>query len=268
MASLRETQQLFWQLITAPEGVTDGLRQLDMKPAELAGILGGDERLDASQRLDIYANMYFWRLADILRGDYSAVAAAAGDERFHNLVTDYLLACPSEHPSVRNVGARLPDYLATHALGLERPWLAELARLERTRIELFDGPDADSLTLDELRALPTDAYVSLPLPLIPSHRLLDVSCAIEDVWRAADAGEELPIPEPGARTLLIWRQDLAVYHRAIEPLELQLLTRARDGAPFGVLCDLVAETLPIDEAAPAAFKHLATWLTDGLIARS
>ena len=89
--------------------------------------------------------MYFFRLLDILRDDYAAVVAVLGDEPFHNLVTDYLLACPSQHPSVRNVGERLPRFIDGHALGLERRWLGELARLERARLEVFDGPDAEPL---------------------------------------------------------------------------------------------------------------------------
>src|SRR5439155_16036738 len=213
-------------------------------------ILGGDARLDAGERLDIYANMYFWRLSDILRGDYSAVLAAVGDERFHNLVTEYLFDRPSQHPSVRNVGARLPDYLRGHALGLEQPWLAELALLERTRLELFDGPDAATLGVEELRALSPDAYVSLPLPLVPSHRLLPLTWAVDAAWRAAEAGEALAPPARGERTLPVWRQDIEIYHRAVEPLERAALERARDGAPFGVVCDLMAETMPVAEAAP------------------
>ena len=45
---------------------------------------------------------------------------------------------------------------------------------------------------------------------------------------------EQPVEEPaaGARTLLVWRQDLTVYHRPLEPLEKVALTRARDGAPL------------------------------------
>ena len=117
MSELQKTEELFWKLITAPEGVADGLRRIDMKPDELGRVIAGDARLDAVQRLDIYANMYFWRLLDILRGDYSALVAAVGDDRFHNLVTDYLLECPSAHPSVRNVGARLADFLAGRSSG-------------------------------------------------------------------------------------------------------------------------------------------------------
>jgi len=267
VSALRETEELFWKLITAPEGVADGLRRLDMKPEALGRVLAGDARLDAVQRLDIYANMYFWRLLDILRGDYSALVAAVGDDAFHNLVTDYLLACPSTHPSVRNVGARLPELLATHAVAAERPWLVELARLERTRVELFDGPDGAPLTLDELRARPPEEFATLPLPLVPSHLLLDVEHAVDEVWRAAEDGQPIEPPAADARTLLVWRQDVRVYHRALEPLERDALRRARDGAPFGLVCELVAGAMPIDEAGPAAFQLLARWVGDGIIAQ-
>ena len=267
MSALRETEELFWKLITAPEGVADGLRRIDMKPEELGGVIAGDARLDAVQRLDIYANMYFWRLLDILRGDFSAVVAAVGDDAFHNLVTDYLLACPSPHPSVRNVGARLADFLATQPLGVERPWLVELARLERVRIELFDGPDAEPLTLDELRARAPEDFVTLPLPLVPSHRFLDVSHAVDDVWRAAEDASPIEPPAAEACTLLVWRHDVTVYHRRLDAREREALVRARDGAPFGVICDWLAETMPVEEAGPAAFQLLARWVGDGIIAR-
>ena len=61
-----------------------------MKSEELGRVIASGGRLDPVQRLDIYANMYFWRLLDILRGDFSAVVAAVGEDAFHNLVTDYL----------------------------------------------------------------------------------------------------------------------------------------------------------------------------------
>jgi hypothetical protein len=267
MSALRETEELFWRLITAPEGVAAGLRQIDMKPGDLGGVIAGDERLDAVQRLDIYANMYFWRLLDILRGDYSALAAAVGDDAFHNLVTDYLLECPSRHPSVRNVGASLADFLTRRPLAVGRPWLVELARLERTRIELFDGPDAEPLTLDELRTRAPEEFVSLPLPLVPSLAFLEVTHAVDDAWRAAEHEQPVEAPAAGARTLLVWRQDVTIYHRVLEPLERQALLRARDGTTFGVVCDLVSESMPVEDAGPAAFQLLARWVGDGIIAR-
>jgi hypothetical protein len=271
--SLRDTQALMWRLIAAPEGVADGLRQIDMKPEGLERVLRGDARLTAVERLDIYANMYFFRLLDLLREDYEALLACLGDQGFYRFVAEYLEARPSLHPSVRNVGERLPAFLAEHALGRERPWLAELAALERTRLELFDGPDAAPLTLDELRPLAPEAFVSLPLPLVPSHRVVEVGWSVDEVWAEVEAGlAEGATPAPPValeppRALLVWRQGIAVYHRPLERLERQALARAAAGAPFGAVCDLVAEQLPLDEAGPAAFQLLARWVGDGLVAR-
>src|SRR5690242_12094543 len=182
--SLRETQQLMWTLIAAPEGVADGLRQIDKKPAELEQLLRGDARLNAVQRLDIYANMYFFRLYEILQEDYPAVRASVGERAFYGLCTDYLAACPSQHPSVRNVGERLAAFLPTHPLGRERPWLAALAALERARREVFDGPDADVLTLDELRTRPPETFAALELPLVPSRAWVLAEHAVDEVWAA------------------------------------------------------------------------------------
>jgi hypothetical protein len=271
VTSLRETQQLLWRLIAAPAGVADGLRQIDMKSEELEQVLRSDERLSAVQRLDVYADMYFFRLLDILRDDYEALLACIGDEAFHRLITDYLAACPSQHPSVRNVGERLPTFLGAHPLGRAQPWLSELAQLERARLEVFDGPDAEPLTVDELRARSPEQFVSLPLPLVPSRRVLEVRWRVDDVLAAVDDGEPgaAPPPPPSeqAGTLMVWRHELQVYHRSLDPLERDALARAAAGEPFGAVCDLVAERLPLDEAGPFAFQLLGRWVDDGLIAR-
>src|SRR6185369_17084555 len=113
----------------------------------------GDEKRSAVGRLDIYAHMYFFRLLEILQGDHPAVAAALGEERFHNLVTDYLVAHPSEDPSVRHASRHLPDFLS-------EPWLSELARLEQARLFCFDAAEAETLELDDLQRLD---LASLPL---------------------------------------------------------------------------------------------------------
>src|SRR4029077_19404566 len=102
-------------------------------PARIEAAIVGDERASAIERLDVYANMYFFRILDALRGDYPKVLAVVGDDAFHNLATDYLQAHPSRHPSLRFVGAALPAFLRGHALAGPRPWLPGLAPLEWAR---------------------------------------------------------------------------------------------------------------------------------------
>ncbi len=123
MTRLAQTQDVFWRLISAPEGVAAGLAALPDReralPFGLDGWLRDDERLSAIERLDVYANMYFFRLLDCLAEDFPAIHAVVGHERFHALVRDYLTIHPSEHPSVRMLGRALGDLLETHPLSAE-----------------------------------------------------------------------------------------------------------------------------------------------------
>ena len=191
--ALTRTEGLFWDLITAPEGVRPGLEALvrDGRAGadSLDAMIAGDDRLPAAERLDIYANMYFFRLLDCLREDFPRFAGALGDDRFHNLATDYLLTCPSEHPSLRYLGRRLPDFLAGHALARESACLVDLARLEWTRADLFDARDARPLTREDLARLAQDAAGDLPLRPVPAFRLLRLDHDAPRLWRELRDGD-------------------------------------------------------------------------------
>jgi hypothetical protein len=186
-STLEGTESLFWDLITAPEGVRPGLETLvrDGKaaPAAIDALLAGDERLPAAERLDIYANMYFFRLLDCLREDFPRLASALGEDRFHNLATDYLMAHPSENPSLRYLGRRLPEFLAGHALARESSCLADLARLEWTRADLFDAADARPLGRDDLARLSQEQAGHLTLRAVPAFRLLRLDHDAPHLWR-------------------------------------------------------------------------------------
>jgi hypothetical protein len=169
---LGEIQRRFYELVTAREGVGKTLAERGLGPEHLAALVVGDQRLGAVDRLDIYASMYFFRILDVLRDAYPKVVAVVGDAAFHNLVTDYLQACPPAHPNLAFAGQRFPAYLAGHPLVVEKPWIVALARLERAYTDVFDGPDAPVLSLGDLAALPPSAIMALRLTFIPCHRVL------------------------------------------------------------------------------------------------
>ena len=185
-----------------------------------------------------------------------------GARRF---VTDYLQACPPSHPSLREAGARLPAFLAAHVLAVDRPWLAELARLERARLEVFDGPDAAPISITSLRDVPSDRFGALRFRLIPAHRLLENRFAIAAAWRAETGGDEPPRAEP--ETLIVWRREGTVYHRAADADEARWLPRlaGEDGVQLGDLCAALADTLSDEAAAARAFALVARWAGEGMI---
>lgn len=269
---LGSLQAALYELITAPEGVASRLREraAEGRPLDLDAIVRAGPRMGAAERVDVYANMYFYRILEVLRDEFAKVVVVVGDAAFHDLVTDYLLECRPAHPSLREVGARLPSYLSRHPLGVVTPFLAELARLERAHLELFDGADCPALSLDAVRRLAPEALPDLELRAIPCHAVLANDFEVSSTWTALEArgpaGALPPGPAARAETLLVWRQDLTVYHRRVDADEAPLLRRLGGGPSFAHVCEQLLETVDAEAAPARAFELLGRWITDGLIA--
>lgn len=262
---LAKLEELMFALVTARDGVTSGLAALGLAPASLAEWIRGDQRLDAVGRLDVYANMYFYRLLDVLRADYPKLCAVLGEPAFHNLVADYLEACPSGNPSVRHLGARLPGFLATHVFATGAPNLPDLARLEWARVEVFDRADAPVESRAGLAGLAPSQFARLALRLIPAHALVDVSFAVDDLWRRIEAGEESGETAAGRRRLLVWRKETAVFHRRLDEVETDLFRILEPGTSFGEVCERLGAIADPEVAAQRAGELLAGWLDGGLV---
>ncbi|MBI1951474.1 MAG: putative DNA-binding domain-containing protein [Acidobacteria bacterium] len=286
---LRRTQELFWTLITAPEGVRaaiDGLSgRGSIDEASINALFAGDERLPAVERLDIYANMYFYRLLDCLAEDFPKVRAAVGPERFHNLVTDYVLRHPSEHPSLRFLGRRLPEFIRDHQqVAADFPFLADLARLEWARADVFDAPDAAPLSREALASLPQERAGESRFTLIPAFALLRFDHDVIRFWRALDDAGSVPaaapdggpaaapprgsIAPPARRSAAarVWRKDLVVHHASLDDEEMLCLELAQAGEPLGRICQVLAAGRSPAQATGRAGRMIQAWLEDGILA--
>jgi hypothetical protein len=268
--SLAELQRRFFELVTGAESVARELAARGVPERDLAAVIAGDARASAVERLDVYANMYFFRILDVLRADYPKVAAAVGDAAFHDLATGYLQAHPSRHPSLRFVGAALPGFLTGHALAARWPWLAELAALEWARVDVFDRADADVLAREDLAAVAPEAFGALALAPVPAAALVPAAWLVEDTWRAIEAGgaAAAPAAAPDGHALLVWRRGVTVHHRAVDALERRALELLLARTTFGQLCAVLAEALGSEaDAARAGAELLGRWLADALLAR-
>jgi hypothetical protein len=269
MPRLAQTQDVFWRLISAPDGVAAGLAALPDReralPFGLDGWLREDERLRAIERLDVYANMYFFRLLDCLAEDFPAVQAVVGHEQFHALVSDYLTIHPSEHPSVRMLGRALGDFLETRPLSAEVSYLPDLARFEWDLLGAFDAVDAEPLAAECLQQLAPGGWAALRLALTPSLRILEARAPVQEVWSAATEGRDLPSIALRPTALRIWREDLRVFHRTIDRLELMALRAAERGERFAAMCDRAAGLVGEEGAASELVTILQRWLADRVI---
>ncbi len=235
-----------------------------------ASLIRGDARGSAAERLAVYAFMYRSRLVEALESQFPRLARLLGADAFADLAADYLDDRPSRHPSLRELGRALPGWLAARGPG--EPALAPLAALEWARADVYDLADEPIMTLDAPRAFPPDRFGELPLKLLAAHRFVEVESRTEALWdaQAPDAPappvslSAPPAEAPGA-TLLVWRQEIAVYHRAVEAEERAALALVSAGSQFGVICDGLSAAHGVEAAAARAFAWLSSWIADGLL---
>jgi len=263
---LKQVQSLLYRLITAPSGAADGLASEQNPPqGGLEAVVGGDDRVSAIDRVEIYANMYFYRLLEVLKEDYPATSAVLGEINFHNLVTGYLIDYPPTEPSVFWAGRYLPDYLRDHPLAAEFPFAPDLAMVERKIIEIFCAADATLLDVDTMRAIPAERWPSLRMKLAPAAALLDERWKVGDILRAVEAGRGWERPVHGALKMLIWRSKSRVHHRELEKTEAAALQRLQRGATFGRVCGTIASSVTADRAAAEINRLLERWLSDQVL---
>lgn len=267
---LEQLQRRFWRFITAPTGVTDALPVIaadDPDAAPLSRWLDASDDQVAATRLDVYANMYFFRLRDILAEDFAQVHRVVGADTFHDLVTDFLLAHPPADPNLRNLGVPFPAFCATHALADRWPFLADLAAFEWARLSVFDLADEAPLTASDLQAVPPAAWGGLALRTIAAATLVEAAWPVDRLWAASRAGDPLDVAA-GATTLLVWRRGFRIYHRQLVDPERGAVSSLLDGACFADVCAHFAG--PDDDAmtgaAQAALAAVRRWLDEGLLA--
>lgn len=278
--TLADLQRLFSTLIRAPEGAAAGLADLvdrgELENADLSFAIETSDRMTPTERLDIYANMYFYRLHDCIAEDFPKTQARIGNPNFHNLITDYLLAHPPAHFSLREAGCALPDFLAHHPLASALPGVADLARLEWARVDVFDDKDAEPLDRETFLSASALDPEEFSLRLIPAARVLSLDERALALWRDPPEGEDVsttqsvksPDPAPGTKCcVLVWRKGFSVLHRLGEEDEESCLGELAGG---GITLPALAERLLKPDAGAERTSErfaalLELWLNDELV---
>ena len=235
--------------------------------------------LIASGDIDIYAGMYTSRLVDAIAEDVPKLRAALGHERFAEVIAQYLRAHPPSSFTLREASAALAGFLRGRA---DVPaWAADLAALERARVEVFDGPDAAPLAQAHAAAL-GDALPDLRLAWVPSSVVVPLAWTVDDLWSAIEDAQPPPErrspedpeeererearePVAEARVVLVWRRELSVLHRTLDADEARLAPQIAAGTSFAAACEVLGE-IHGAEASQRAVELLLRWLQAAVLA--
>lgn len=229
-------------------------------------VVVSDETASASERLEVYFNAYRLRLLEALGNDCPALKAFVGDEEFEKLGRAYIDMHPSNTPSIRWFGRHLPEFLRSAAPYAGHPVLAEVAAFEWQRGEVFDAPDAGTVTAGQIAAVPPDAWPLLRFTLHPAMRRLKLDWNAPAICKAILADAAPPQPQQAAAEWLLWRRDPDVHWRSLDRSEAEALDAAAAGATFAEVCEGLLKWVAPDQVALHAAGLLKRWVTDGMVA--
>jgi hypothetical protein len=275
---LEQIERWMRAVIMHPDGVVAGIHsadaraEIEIESSDLDRVVEPSLRLSSLERLKVYGNAYYARLLDCLREEFPALKHAVGDEAFDALAFGYLQACPSNSYTLARLGERFPGYLSEtrpprEVDSPEPDWpqfMVDLATLERTYSEVFDGPGVEGLpllTVDELRTIPSDRWEDVSLQTVPCLRLLEFHFPVHNYATAVKQGDSPEFPEAGPVFLAISRREYIVRRWELEPAEFRLLQFLQSGMTLGEAIQTVADS-EMDPASSEDFANrLQGWFT-------
>ena len=230
--------------------------------------VAGTVKVDASTRLQIYANAYRLRLLEVLQLDYEALHTLMGDREFQRLGRAYIDRYPSAHPNIRWFGLSMCRFLRENTPYRAHPVLAEMAAIEWALRSAFDAGDVDPLTVNEVAAVPPQSWPTMrPIPQ-PSVQRLNFEWNTVTLWKAIDADELPPQPQKLERATgwVVWREKLRPQFRSLEVDEAWALDAVLQRKPFSVICEGLCEWIDEQHVGLRAATLLKTWVSEGIIA--
>jgi len=282
--NLEQMQRAVFDVIRQPLTGSESMRKrtLDGKPIKKIAdaIIKPNDRLTSFERLEIYNRSYWFRILSALADDFPGLHAVIGERKFEKLLVAYLSDCPSQSFTLRNLGARLEEWLPQHpefAPRAERIAL-DMVRLEWADIEAFDGAELPKLTDDDLRNLGENPGFHLQ----PHLRLLDLAYPVDDLLLAIrqneepesdvasnvvlerpprPAGKRLKLPRPKKTFLAVHRQDDTVYFKRLEPDAFALLRALQQGKRIGEAIEASVNwsNQPIERVTAQLHDWFANW---------
>jgi hypothetical protein len=243
-----------------------------------------NDRLTSFERLEIYNRQYWFRVLSSMIEDFPGLRAVLGDKRFEAMSKAYLVDCPSQSFTLRNLGARLEAWLRKHPkwAGPKQTLAIDIARLEWADIEAFDGKAEPALRPEDL---PAEAGAKLKLKLQPYVRLLDFQYPVDDLLLevrkeyedtdfASNAFQErhkrkrvqaVASLKPAEIFLAVHRIDDSVYFRRIAREEFAILSALRDGKALGRAIESAFRKswVPVPERAGMVQAWFQNWAALG-----
>lgn len=237
MPSLHDVQHWLLTVMTNPGGAGSGaVLAQQRKGLAVDQLIRSHGPADPMQRLAVYADGYLLRLLDCLAADYPVLRRVMGDEVFGFFARAFLWENPSQSPTLYDLGAGFPTFLAQHRPAQTEPaegsWLlpVELARFERAWLETMRDHGPERAHPAALAASPWMAQEVTQWEVPPCVRLLDLKLPLIPFWQVMRASDEIvPCPQPARSMVAITRMHYRVSACQLTYWQYRMLEGLRQG---------------------------------------
>jgi hypothetical protein len=289
--NLDQIQRQMLHAVQQPLTPDEEMRRRDLvgrSMEEIAeGIIKPNDRLTSFERLEIYNRQYWFRLLSSMAEDFAGLRAVVGERKFEKLVIAYLIDCPSKSFTLRDLGARLENWLMHHLEFVPKVehLAVDMVRLEWAEIEAFDREEKPRMTAHDIANLGDDPrlqfqpylqFLALAHPV--NDLLLDIRSHSEEVDIVSNAVAEkvkhsrvgkIKLPKPKKVYLAVHRLDFDVYFKELEPEAFAILSALQKGE---TLSEAVAAAdwgdRPLDEISAQVQEWFSDWASFGWFCQS
>lgn len=156
---------------------------------EILPLMKDFPKLPAARALEVYREDYLVRMSEALKNTYRSVHSVLGDEDFFSAALSYLNQHPSTFSDLDEYGEGFEDFLKSHLLSQDFPFLPDLAHFEWSFRLVFHSEEKKGLEAIELGQALSDEKMNLSL--CPSALLLSYSYSVETIYSSGDEESDL-----------------------------------------------------------------------------
>lgn len=221
-------------------------------------LLNDSPRLSATRRLGIYRFAYQARLCECLENEFPVLRRTVGEDAFRQLSVGYVRQFPSASYTLGRLSEHFVGYLRDtrpprSTAEAEAPdwadYVIDLATLEHTVNQVFDGPGAETqrhIRAEDLARIAPDASLNVRFDCDPSLRLLVLRFPVHRQLRADRREAVSHHAQPQQTRLAVFRREYAVRWVPLSLVEFELLRRLAAGETLGNAVAAAASLNQID----------------------
>lgn len=278
--TLKKMENWLMEIIRHPNIIALAVDSDEVVPHRPEGVKSVDDAihrskyLSAEERLGVYANMYFWRLIDILAGHFEVLQETLGHDLFFNLSRAYLIAHPSGRPTLYELGAKFVEFTAVQEdIELEnREFCVELARLEDAIDQIFHAQQSTTLDVEELVKIPAESWGEARFECVKALQLHAFDYPVNRYWQVfqnTEEGDKPEIPEKESSWVAVVRRDYVVWRYNLNEAKYTLLKALQSGKTLNEALFECANLPDLDlvELTQSLTAWFQEWTADGFFSK-